>query len=118
MSNPDYMLTSAAKTLASLGYVYKGGELWVPPVGKRPDFKLSQAPQAPRLNLKLCYPDDLGYPRVQMIDQAVISSVVWAPLAGGSERITLTFDINMPNSGRRLYDSLCCFKSMTVTRLQ
>jgi hypothetical protein len=33
-------LQSAAKTLSRLGYTDNGGELWKPPLGKKPDFDL------------------------------------------------------------------------------
>jgi hypothetical protein len=33
-------LQSAARTLSNLGYIDNGGELWKPPLGKKPDFDL------------------------------------------------------------------------------
>lgn len=33
-------LESAERTLINLGYENKGGELWKPPLGKKPDFSL------------------------------------------------------------------------------
>lgn len=36
-------LQSAARTLINLGYIDKGGELWKPPLGPKPDFDLINA---------------------------------------------------------------------------
>jgi len=36
----DKAKEAAVKTLEKKGYVYKGGELWMPPLGDPPDFDL------------------------------------------------------------------------------
>ena len=48
-------LESAERTLINLGYSYKGGELWKPPVGKAPNFSLID-----RLNKRI---EDLDFER-------------------------------------------------------
>ncbi|RKS87290.1 hypothetical protein DES39_0510 [Orbus hercynius] len=48
-------LESAERTLMNLGYENKGGELWKPPVGKKPDFSLID-----RLNKRI---SDLDFER-------------------------------------------------------
>ena len=44
---------AAFKTLDSLGYTYKGGELWQPPLGKPPNFNLIDLLESWIADLKL-----------------------------------------------------------------
>jgi len=39
---------AAVQTLQRLGYTWRGGELWAPPIGKRPDFNLIDRLKAER----------------------------------------------------------------------
>lgn len=42
----DQHYTAAIKTLENLGYTYHGGELWKPPLGKRPEWLDATTPAA------------------------------------------------------------------------
>lgn len=57
---------AAIRTLERLGYTHSGGELWRPPLGKRPDFDLLDAKQAEIERLRA----ELADLREQAVDAA------------------------------------------------
>ena len=45
-NSAEQTATAAILTLQGKGYTYHGGQLWKPPIGKKPDFDLLDAAQA------------------------------------------------------------------------